>query len=217
MGRLATLEHWFALLPPQHADAALLCLRSRVALDRGSYQEAQTLADTADLCAQDGDRPLVLLLQSRLARAQGRYEQAISLARHVLDCSTDPAQRAMAMRALGICYDQIGQHPEAIKQFKAALAIERQRGDLYAIARLHHNLGICYKLIGRFQTAEKYYSHAESYWAILGNKGWRALTLNSKGVVQHLAGQYQAAHATLTAALTLAHEAGPGARRDRGA
>ena len=55
--------------------------------------------------------------------------------------------------------------------------------------------------------AAEYYSQADAYWAVIGSIELRAVSLNCKGVVQHLMGQYEAAAATLQRALQFAREA----------
>ena len=206
-GRLATLERWFAALPLDELDAPLLCLKARVLLDRGRHHEAEVLADLAAVRMQPDEEPVVLLLQSYLARIAGRYEHALDVAQTVLNIAKDPAQQASALRILATCHHRLGQSVSAIDELNQALAIERRRGDLYAMALLQHDLGVCSEESGRLSAAENYYSQAEAYWATIGNTGRRAMSLNSKGVVQHLAGRYREAHATLTVALQYAHDA----------
>jgi two-component SAPR family response regulator len=105
------------------------------------------------------------------------------------------------LRTLAICHQRIGQIEQAIRELQEALAIERQLGDLYNMARFQYDLGGCYESLGQLTTAEEYYTQADAYWATIGNRGLRAMSLNSRGVVQHLAGRYRAAHTTLTTAL----------------
>lgn len=206
-GRLETLEHWFAALAWEELDAPLLCLKARVLLDRGRNNEAQVMADLAEVRMQPGEEPVVLLTQSLLARIFGRYEQAIDLAQRVLKLTEEPGKRAAALRTMSICHRLLGQIPKAIEENKEALAIERQRGDLYSVALLQHDLGFCHEEIGLLQIAEEYYSQADAYWATIGDIGRRAISLNSKGVVLHLQGNYQEAYITLDKALTFASDA----------
>jgi DNA-binding SARP family transcriptional activator len=205
-GRLETLEHWFARVPVEDLNAELLCLKARVLLDRGRHHEAQTLAQLAETRMQPGDEPMVMLLQAQLARIAGRYEYALDVAQRVLDLTEDLAQRSAALRTIAICHHRLAQTACAIDELQKALAIERQRGDLHAMAELQRDLGICHADIGLLEAAEAYYTQADSYWATIGNIGLRSMSLNSKGGVQHLVGRYQEAHATLITALQYARE-----------
>lgn len=206
-GRLETLERWFAALPLEQLDAPLLCLKARVLLDRGRYNEAQVLADLAEVRMQPSEEPIVLLVQSLLARINGHYERAIDVAQRVLTIAQDATQRTSALRTMANCHHRLGQPADAIDKLNQAFEIERQRGDLYAIAQLQHDLGVCHEETGMLRAAEGYYSQAEAYWATTGNTGRQALSLNSKGVVQHLTGRYQEAHTTLNTALAYAQDA----------
>lgn len=206
-GRFETLEHWFSAVPLELLSARLICLKARLSIKRGNHGEARLLAQMAELCAQPGDEPIILLLQAQLARIGGRYEQALEIAREVLDTTDEVDRRAEATRTMGICYHRLGQLSSAIDAFKAALVIEQQCGDLYQMARLQRDIGICYKEIGLLDDAEGYFDHADTYWALIGNAGFRALSLNSKGSVQHLKGQFVAANDTFCQALQYARDA----------
>jgi ATP/maltotriose-dependent transcriptional regulator MalT/DNA-binding SARP family transcriptional activator len=206
-GRLEMLEHWFALLPLDDLDTALLCLKARLLLDRGQTYAAQALAELAYARMRPDEESVVGLLQAQIARLGGQYDDAIAIARRVQRGTSDIAQRATALRIEAICKHRLGQPAEALADLQAALALERQRGDLFAIALLQHDLGVCYEEAGQLHQATECYSHADAYWAMIGNMGRRGLSLNSKGVVQHLMGHYRDAHTTLQLALQHAEEA----------
>jgi ATP/maltotriose-dependent transcriptional regulator MalT/DNA-binding SARP family transcriptional activator len=205
-GRLETLERWFAALPNEELSISLRCLKARMLLDRGRHHEAQIQAELAAAQAQPDEAPRVQLLQSQIARVAGRYEEALVLAQGVLSATDDQAQRATALRTMAICHHWSAQTAVAIDEIQEALAIERHRGDLHSVALLQYDLGVCYKAIGQLRVAEEYYSLADAYWAEIGNAGLRALSINNKGVVQHLAGRYREAHATLSTAIQYASD-----------
>lgn len=206
-GRLETLERWFGVLPLEELDAPLLCLKARVLMDRGQTHEAQALAELALARMQPHEEAVVLLLQAQLARINGRYEEALEIAAKAEECSVDPAQRAMALRTQGMCHHRLGAPAQAIERFDAALALERRRGDPYLLALLQQDLGVCYEEVGQLQQAAEFYTQADTYWAMIGSHELRAVSLNCKGVVQHLMGHYQAAFETLTAAVKCAQDA----------
>lgn len=206
-GRWETLEHWFSVVPEDDLDAPLLCLKARVLLDRGRANEAQLLAQMAETRVQPADRPLVMLLHAQIARVTGRYEDALAMAEQVLLITSDVGHRARALRTIAICHHRLGQTRRAIAELNEALEIERERGDLSAVANLQRDLGICHREIGLLRAAEDFYMQADNYWAAIGNIGLRAMSLNSKGGVQQLDGRYVDAHATLLMALQCAREA----------
>ncbi len=131
----------------------------------------------------------------------------MELAQRVLNSTEDLNQRATAIRTIGICYYRMGHSDSAIEKLNEALEIERRTGHMHAIAELQRDLGICHRDAGHLQKAEGYHTQSDAHWLVVGNLGMRASTLNSKGIVQHLAGRYQEAYDTLRTALRLAREA----------
>lgn len=206
-GRLSTLNRWFALLPLDDLDDLLLCLKARVTLTQGRTSEAQVLADLAQARMTPEHACPVLCLQSQLAWVAGAYERAIDLAQRALEVATTPEQQANALHALARAHQRYDETSLAIHELQEALVIQRQRGDLYALALLHTDLGMRYEHGGSLQLAEEYYRLADAYWATIGNVGQRAVSLNNIGVIQHRLGNYQEAQRTLTTALKHAHDA----------
>jgi LuxR family transcriptional regulator, maltose regulon positive regulatory protein len=206
-GRLETIERWFAVLPLAKLDAPLLCLQARVLLDRGRAHEAQALADLAEARVTPGHEVQVLLLQAQIARLAGDYEHALVITERALGIASEAAHRATALRTFAICHHRLGRSEQAIEALKQALRLERQRGDLYLVALLQQDLGVCYEDAGHLEQAAEYYSRADAHWALIGNTGMRAVSLNGKGAVQQLQGHYPEAHETLLAALQYARDA----------
>ena len=206
-GHIVTLEKWFAELPLEQINAPLLCLKARVAMKRGDHARAQTLVQMAEVRLKPDEQVVVWQTQAQVARVIGRYEQALVLAQQVLAETNEPAQQSIAMRTLGICYHRLGQTEQAITHLKAALTIETACGNMHSMAQLKRDLGICHKDVGKLRQAEAYFADADSYWAMFGNITMRALSLNSKGGVQHSTGQYQEAYETLSEALQCARDA----------
>lgn len=201
MGRLETLETWFRTLPEEAQTVPLLCLKARVAMDRGATHEAQTLAQRCVLLQQPEDRPRVLLLHAQIARVLGHYHDILQLGKQILATTSDLELRGAALRIMGVCYQRQGKSHEAMAMLEQALQVEQERGDLGAIVKIQHELGIVYKTVGLFQQAERYFSLVDAYCLTVGNTGLRALSLNSKGIMQYLSGQYAESHATLSMAL----------------
>ena len=214
-GRLETVERWFAALPLDELDAPLLCLKARLLLDRGHSHEAQALANLAEARMRPDEAATVTLLQAHIARLGGEYRQAIEIVRRVIErgpggkqaAKPNAAERAAALRTSAICRYRLGQATRAVAELEEALALERQRGDLYATALLQQDLGLCYEDAGQLHRAADCFSHADAHWAMIGNTGMRSVSLNCKGVAQHSMGHYRDAHATLAQALEHAEAA----------
>jgi tetratricopeptide (TPR) repeat protein len=201
LGRLETLESWFQTLPTDGLAVPLMSLQARVAMDRGDIHKAKTLAQQATLRMRPEDEPMVLLLQAQIARVMGDYQDILALAERILGITDDLGLRSSALRIIGVYYQRQGHVTRGIGKLEEALCIEQQHGDLNAIAKIQHELGIAYKTIGLFSIAEQYYANVEAYCTTVGNVGLRALSLNSKGIMQYLMGRYYEAHQSLTTAL----------------
>lgn len=207
VNRVETLERWFATLPNEMLDATLLCLKARVLLNRGKPHDARGIIALAEKRAQPHQRIDVLIVRAQIARILGQYQQALSDIESALQLGPSRLQLGALLRLQATCHHRLGQTGRAITELDQALEIEREHHDLYAMARIQHDLGICYEAKGMLQHAEDYYSHADALLATLGNTGQRAMSLNSKAVVQHLSGRYHDALATLTTALGFANDA----------
>jgi ATP/maltotriose-dependent transcriptional regulator MalT len=208
LGRLETLEYCFDALSTDELEATQLCLKAQVLIDRGRHKEAQLLILLAEtrVTTRDDD-VIVMLLKAQLARVSGEYEQAIELAQQAQRASRSITEQAMALRIVGVCYNRLGDPDRAIQEFETALALQRERGDLYEIAQLRRDLGLCYTAKGMLHIAADYYMQSDAYWTSLGNPGLHAMSLNSIASVQHLAGQYHDAYTNFASALQFAREA----------
>jgi len=207
-GRLETLEHAFALLPSEMLDVALLCLRTRVALDRGRTDEAkQFIQHAAELCGEDPVSE-VSHLQAVLKRVSGHYQEAHDLAQQTVRSTNDPLLLCEALRTFGTCQQRLGLPDKAITTLRQALMIAQLHHVTMVVAQVQHELAICYNGIGQFAAAEDACIQAETCWSEIGNIGRRALTRNSQALNQALTGRYREALRTLHGALEDAHNAG---------
>jgi DNA-binding SARP family transcriptional activator len=150
---------------------------------------------------QPAETDTVRLFQTSVAVGIGDYREAIRLAELVLTGRPTAAQRGDALRVAANCHGRLGDLERAVELLNEALHLQRQRGDIYSMALLYHDLGICQEQAGRLREAERSYRQAEGYWSTVGNVGARALSRNSTGVVLHMIGQYREAHSQLQAAL----------------
>lgn len=206
-GRLETLKHWFDVLTTDQLSPPLLCLKARVLLDFGHVAEATIAVQAARLQCGPDEAPQVAILEAHLDRLAGRYRQALETIEAVLAAAPFPERQA-ALRTQGICLHRVGHTDRAIATFHEALAVSQQVGDRYTIALIWRDLGICHRALGQLELAESYYDQADAYWAGTGNAGHRAMSLNSKAIVQHLKGQYAPAHTSMVEALNHARTSG---------
>jgi ATP/maltotriose-dependent transcriptional regulator MalT len=200
-GQLETLEHAFVVLPPDAFDDALLCLKAKVALERGQADQARAFVDQAAQLVGTTPSPLVYLHQAILARMDGRFEQACVYAEQALDLMPDPEVRGAALRNLGISQYRLGRSAEAFTTLQCALDLEQERGATAAIAQVEHELVIYYHSIGDVRSAEAFGRRAEQRWTAIGNLGGRALTRNSLAVNLTYSGRYVEAYTTICDAL----------------
>lgn len=206
-GRLDTIEHALAFLPPTMLDLPLLCLKARIALDRGHIDAAGLLIQQAAASCGATSSPVVQELQAELAYISGRYEVAYLLLEQALDSTNDSVQRGAIRRILGSCLHHLGQSEQAIATLQQALMQERTCGDMSAVAQVQQELAVCYNALGRLEAAAEAGVQAETYWSAKGNLGRRALSRSSLAVTYALMGHYREALQMLDVALVDAREA----------
>jgi len=144
---------------------------------------AEALADAekvaADVTAKDDPESLAraLLLRGRALRILGDAERADQSWAESLEVATAaglPAERAEALRRIGIEQYRRGQLREARKSFEEALAIAEESGDRRAEAWALQNIAWVATTVGDFEVAEATLSRAARLFAALGDLGGRA-------------------------------------------
>ena len=200
-GQITTLERCFGQLALAGLPSLLLCLKGRLYLSKGATEEAAALADLALARMQPADQVSVRLFQADIAQKRGEYRDAIALAEEALQHDPPDDQRATALRFVANCHARLGEREHAVHLLSEALRIQRQRGDLYHLALISHDMGILHEQAGQLREAERCYQQAEGYWTTIGNVGARALSRNSSAVVMHASGRFREAHAQLLAAM----------------
>lgn len=207
-GRLTTLAEVLAQLPEVQYDPDLWCLRARVALTMGRLHAAEQALAQAQGRQDAGSRYDLQSIAARIAHMQGRYADSVARAQVALTSATTPGDRAEALRIIAAGYHRQQQPAAALPYLEAALRHVVAQEDPAGVAQLLHDLGMCHKSLGLGETALAYYAQAAAAWERVGNRGGLAMVLNSRGVLEHLRGDWHAAQASLQAALAHAMAAG---------
>ena len=97
--------------------------------------------DNRWVCPEFADVPL----------RQGRFEEAIE--RHLNVLSQDP-DNGLAHYHLGYAYGQLGLHADETAEYKKAIDLGLERGDLF------YNLGMAYMEVGEYERAEQVFHRA---------------------------------------------------------
>jgi DNA-binding SARP family transcriptional activator len=207
-GRLETLERAFNALSAVTLGVELLCLKARIAIDRGQFKAAQELIDQA-VAQASGDQslPRIALIQAVLDRVTGRYALARERAMQVLRSTTDVTLQGTALRTLATCQQRLDDPFAAIETLQRAYVVEQRRGAVAAVAQVQHELMVCYHTVGDLRSAASAGRQAEAYWLAISNSGRCALTRNSLALNHALSGRYREAIALLVCALRDAQDA----------
>ncbi|MFZ5915961.1 MAG: ATP-binding protein [Chloroflexota bacterium] len=153
----------------------------------------------------------------------GRREQpqAIEILNKALDITRQhtrqPHQEAKILNTLAETYVRLGRWNKAVAAFEGSEAIKRRLGDKPGLAMTYGGLGRLYHRQWRAHQAAEYYQkdldilrqQAEA------NAAWIQQLLNSLAEAHRLAGDFSAAEAALTEAMTVAAAIPDASERDR--
>ncbi len=98
--------------------------------------------------------------------------------------------------------------PEALRCANEALALSRQQGDRYDLARSLREVAVCRLRLGDLNVGLSYMARAMNLFRKLGETYWEAESRCRIGDVQRRHGNYGLAYASLAKALDLARQAG---------
>ncbi|HXD94582.1 MAG TPA: tetratricopeptide repeat protein [Bacteroidia bacterium] len=133
-------------------------------------------------------------------------DTAIVLANEELKLAKASKQKeyeAKALNTIGICYENQGNYPEALKNDFASLKIYEEMKDKRGIAMSYNNIGIIYKGQGNYAEALKmYFTSLKIKEEINDNKGI-AVSYMTIGSVYYLQDNYTEALKNLFACLTI--------------
>jgi len=170
---------------------------------RGHYEQA------LQVCAEIGDEVgcahthlslgWVLEQQDKHRAALDHVRQAEALyaaAGHL-------AGRASALNQTGWYHAQLGEYDEALVDCERALALQVEAGNRYGQASTWDSLGFAHHHLGRHAQAARCYGHALELHRDNGDRYREATTLTRSADCHRAAGDAEAAHRDLTAALTI--------------
>ena len=152
----------------------LICL-SKVASDRGDYEEARRLAEKSlSLCAgleNNYHTCLALIDLGELARLQGDYDQAIALHEQALAMSRDggyPARSASALRHLGIDHLRRGAYGRAAEHFTQSLTLCKEVRNRWVPVECLHGLASLACVAQQYERAARLFGAANHLRDALG-------------------------------------------------
>jgi tetratricopeptide (TPR) repeat protein len=156
---------------------------------------ADALASAEKIAANAGDdaaRAGALLIAGRAHRALGDYDRAVTMWRESLQVATDaqlPAQRAEAMRRLGMDDFFAGRLAEASSRFAAAYQVNVAAGDEHGQAWSLQNLAWVTTSRGDFAGTDAVLARAARLFAGLGDPIGRAWLRGTTAYARLLAGR----------------------------
>jgi adenylate cyclase len=128
----------------------------------------------------------------------GQYEQAIIKFIEYLDSQGNPdadqkKDMAGCYENIGLCYYKLDKYSDAIEWFQKALDLQRELGNLEAVASSLNNIGLNYKMRGNYDKAIDFYEQTIRIDEELGKGNEIAKTLNNIGMVYRVWGKYDKA------------------------
>ena len=213
MGRRQVVEAWLAQLPPPmiRRRPRVGLVLGRLALTRGSYDQAVEVARQAGFAAQRARDSVAagraLLLEAMATVAAGRAEAGLQL------CAQALAQRivrrhkpllAEAYRSLSIAETIRGLLAPALEHMEQALALYERAGQTWDVALALNNLGVLREQRGQVDQARWCHTRALALHRELGDLLGMARSLNNLGLLHLYSGAFSEAEASFTEALSLA-------------
>ncbi len=136
-------------------------------------------------------------------------DTAIVLANEELKLAQVTKQRkyeAKALNTIGVCYQNQGNYPEALKNDFASLKIFEELKDKKGISMSYNNIGIIYKGQGNYAEALKYYFASLKIKEEIKDKRGIAVSYITIGSVYYLQDNYPEALKNLLASLKIMEE-----------
>jgi tetratricopeptide (TPR) repeat protein len=113
-----------------------------------------------------------------------------------------------ALGNLGVAYDSLGQHQQAVDLHEQALVIAREVGDRDGEGRTLNDLGIAYRNLEQPERAIAVFQEALTIAQATGNPVGEGITLNNLGNTYANLGDLQRAIETYERSLTISREIG---------
>jgi tetratricopeptide (TPR) repeat protein/predicted transcriptional regulator len=196
-------ERAFERLPQEVLDAAVerLLGLSRVAAERGDYDEAVASAERCLDLIGDADSPRARA-RARLELGEALrnlrdYESAGTHLRSALEdfeALQDSRRTARTLNRLGLVSLGQGDYDRARGFFDRSLARSRGLSDRHGESNSLHNIGwLAYKQ-GEYEVARKFYQRSLELDRVLGDRSGVATSLNNLAEVAHGRGDHERAH-----------------------
>jgi ATP/maltotriose-dependent transcriptional regulator MalT/DNA-binding SARP family transcriptional activator len=200
-GRAEALLRWAGALPEEVRGQApwLSLYQGRVLTDRYDYGSARKAlsyaesgftkrADTAGVARVYNQRAVLDLFE-------GRYKDTLEGARAALDMlgQGEAAERANALRHIGLAYIWLGRFAEGVSEIQHALALWRELGSPYDVVNLLQDLTFAFASQGRLDDAAIYLNEALPISRRLGSPSLLAGVLNNLGMLHYERGDYREA------------------------
>ncbi len=119
-----------------------------------------------------------------------------------------PALRQRALNAAGALAGEAGDFPTATRMFEKSLAIARQIGDEYRIARVEGNLGSLAMYAHDYDEAIERFERSTAHFRKTDEKRGLSLTAQNLGIAYSGAGNHERAVELLTESVELARHVG---------
>jgi DNA-binding SARP family transcriptional activator len=173
----------------------------------------QRLAELVDRTGDASARCDLLARRAWLALQREQYAESITHANEMLDLcrrlGKDREQEgSLALRLLGIAYDQIGDFTAALNVYQAALALDEDRRDLLGIYYGLNNVGSVLNNLGRYSAALEHLQRAQALTPADAPPYRRATVSGNIGIVLAKLGQLPAAADCLREAMSLIWQSG---------
>lgn len=201
------------IVPAPVMGADPLAALPLVALIRGEYETALTLAEGAWRAASDRNDPANLALSgyslTSTAIAQGRYEEAFASARKTLSLTKMVGNRwfmAYIYNHLGEITEMMGDLAAARSYYEASHTLRVEFDDPEGIAVALNHLGEIALQEGDYEGSQEFYRQSVHLYEGIGDRGGLIRALRGLGLAAHRLGQTERAQQQLRRALQLAVE-----------
>ena len=188
----------------------------RMAEARSNYEGALAAArETGDLKFQGNalsNLGLLDQMEGRAERARERYDAALEMAR-------DTGHRRLqciVLCNLGILHDEGGDTETACQRYEEAVQLAHELDDRVTEGQVLGYLGLLHARERRVDEARTVLAWAESLLAGGGDANAMAIVLCARAEAEHLAGDREAAQATLERVLTFARDLETGEQSELG-
>ncbi len=118
-----------------------------------------------------------------------RSIEVLTKARDEAEKAADTLRRLKAINSLGISYGMKEDYANSMEQFKLALAVYKEQGNLMGMADSYTNLGIVYKSIGDYPRSLEAYLQSLQLFDTLKEQSGRSACFHNIGVTYDMMGE----------------------------